>query len=204
MFITRLHDRLGETQYTDMLTGEEKVTSMWMRNVGGHNRFTDGSGQLKTNANRYVLQLGGDLAQWSSDGLDRWHLGAMAGYANQKSKTRNSYTGYSSRGQVDGYSVGLYATWYANEADKTGTYLDSWVLYNWFDNTVSGEHLASENYKSDGITASVEGGYSFLVGESENKTYWINRKRRLSGWTCRPIHTVSTTGRWLKTKLTAT
>lgn len=179
MFITRLHDRLGETQYTDMLTGEEKVTSMWMRNVGGHNRFTDGSGQLKTNANRYVLQLGGDLAQWSSDGLDRWHLGAMAGYANQKSKTRNSYTGYSSRGQVDGYSVGLYATWYANEADKTGTYLDSWVLYNWFDNTVSGEHLASENYKSDGITASVEGGYSFLVGESENKTYWIQPKAQV-------------------------
>lgn len=179
MFITRLHDRLGETQYTDMLTGEEKVTTMWMRNVGGHNRFTDGSGQLKTNANRYVLQLGGDLAQWSSDGLDRWHLGAMAGYANQKSKTRNSYTGYSSRGQVDGYSVGLYATWYANEADKTGTYLDSWVLYNWFDNTVSGEHLASENYKSDGITASVEGGYSFLVGESENKTYWIQPKAQV-------------------------
>ncbi|MCO4161013.1 autotransporter outer membrane beta-barrel domain-containing protein [Citrobacter amalonaticus] len=179
MFITRLHDRLGETQYTDMLTGEEKVTTMWMRNVGGHNRFTDGSGQLKTTANRYVLQLGGDLAQWSSDGLDRWHLGAMAGYANQKSKTRNSYTGYASRGQVDGYSVGLYATWYANEADKTGTYLDSWVLYNWFDNTVSGDHLASENYKSDGITASVEGGYSFLVGESENKTYWIQPKAQV-------------------------
>lgn len=179
MFITRLHDRLGETQYTDMLTGEEKVTSMWMRNEGGHTRFTDGSGQLKTTANRYVLQLGGDLAQWSSDGLDRWHLGAMAGYANQKSKTRSNATGYASRGQVDGYSVGLYATWYANEADKTGTYLDSWVLYNWFDNTVRGDHLASESYKSDGITASVEGGYSFLVGESENKTYWIQPKAQV-------------------------
>lgn len=179
MFITRLHDRLGETQYTDVLTGEEKVTSMWMRNEGGHTRFDDASGQLKTTANRYVLQIGGDLAQWSSDGLDRWHLGAMAGYANQKSKTRNSQTGYASRGSVDGYSVGLYATWYANEADKTGTYLDSWVLYNWFDNTVRGDHLASESYKSDGITASVEGGYSFLVGESENATYWIQPKAQV-------------------------
>ncbi|WP_042292449.1 autotransporter outer membrane beta-barrel domain-containing protein [Citrobacter sedlakii] len=179
MFITRLHDRLGETQYTDVLTGEEKVTSMWMRNEGGHTRFDDASGQLKTTANRYVLQIGGDLAQWSSDGLDRWHLGAMAGYANQKSKTRNSQTGYASRGSVDGYSVGLYATWYANEADKTGTYLDSWVLYNWFDNTVRGDHLASESYKSDGITASVEGGYSFLFGESENATYWIQPKAQV-------------------------
>lgn len=31
MFITRLHDRLGETQYTDALTGEQRVTSLWMR-----------------------------------------------------------------------------------------------------------------------------------------------------------------------------
>ncbi len=38
MFNLRLYDRLGETQYTDALTGEQKVTSMWMRHVGGHNR----------------------------------------------------------------------------------------------------------------------------------------------------------------------
>lgn len=71
LFMTRLHDRLGETQYTDMLTGEKKVTSLWLRNVGAHTRFKDGSGQLKTQSNSYVMQLGGDLAQWSSDGLDR-------------------------------------------------------------------------------------------------------------------------------------
>ena len=180
LFITRLHDRLGETQYTDMLTGEQKVTSMWMRNVGGHMRFTDGSKQLKTQANRYVLQIGGDLAQWSSDGLDRWHLGVMAGYANQKSKTHNTHNGYASRGHVNGYSAGLYATWYANEADKTGTYLDSWVLYNWFDNTVQGDHLASEKYKSDGITASIEGGYTFLIGESERTSYWLQPKAQVT------------------------
>lgn len=180
LFITRLHDRLGETQYTDILTGEQKVTSMWMRNVGGHMRFTDGSKQLKTQANRYVLQIGGDLAQWSSDGLDRWHLGVMAGYANQKSKTHNTHNGYASRGHVNGYSAGVYATWYANEADKTGTYLDSWVLYNWFDNTVQGDHLASEKYKSDGITASIEGGYTFLIGESERTSYWLQPKAQVT------------------------
>lgn len=176
MFMTRLHDRLGETQYTDMLTGEEKVTSLWMRNVGGHTRFRDGSGQLKTTANRYVLQLGGDVAQWSTDGLDRWHLGLMAGYGNSQSRSASSLTGYHSRGEVNGYSVGLYGTWYANDADKSGTYVDSWMLYNWFDNKVMGQDQATENYHSSGVTASVEAGYSVKVGERGRNSYWLQPK----------------------------
>lgn len=179
LFMTRLHDRLGETQYTDMLTGEKKVTSLWLRNVGAHTRFKDGSGQLKTQSNSYVMQLGGDLAQWSSDGLDRWHLGAMAGYANSQSRTQSSLTGYYSRGQVTGYSVGLYGTWYANEADKSGTYVDTWALYNWFDNKVMGQEQATEKYKSSGITASVEAGYSFKLGESERNSYWLQPKAQV-------------------------
>ncbi|HHJ4385061.1 TPA: intestinal colonization autotransporter adhesin MisL [Citrobacter freundii] len=179
LFMTRLHDRLGETQYIDMLTGEKKVTSMWMRNVGAHTRFKDGSGQLKTQSNSYVLQLGGDLAQWSSDGLDRWHIGAMAGYANSQNRTQSSLTGYHSRGQVTGYSVGLYGTWYANDADKTGTYVDTWMLYNWFDNKVMGQEQAAEKYKSSGITASVEAGYSFKLGENERNSYWLQPKAQV-------------------------
>jgi autotransporter family porin len=61
LFTTRLYDLIGETQYTDALTGEKKATSMWVRNEGGHNRSRDSSGQLKTQANRYVLQIGGIL-----------------------------------------------------------------------------------------------------------------------------------------------
>lgn len=179
LFMTRLHDRLGETQFVDMLTGEKKVTSLWMRNVGAHTRFKDGSGQLKTQSNSYVMQLGGDLAQWSSDGLDRWHLGAMAGYANSQNRTQSSLTGYHSRGQVTGYSVGLYGTWYANDADKTGTYVDTWALYNWFDNKVMGQEQAAEKYKSSGITASVEAGYSFKLGESERNSYWLQPKAQV-------------------------
>lgn len=179
LFMTRLHDRLGETQYIDMLTGEKKVTSMWMRNVGAHTRFKDGSEQLKTQSNSYVLQLGGDLAQRSHDGLDRWHIGAMAGYANSQNRTQSSLTGYHSRGQVTGYSVGLYGTWYANDADKTGTYVDTWMLYNWFDNKVMGQEQATEKYKSSGITASVEAGYSFKLGENERNSYWLQPKAQV-------------------------
>ncbi|MBE0127095.1 autotransporter outer membrane beta-barrel domain-containing protein [Citrobacter amalonaticus] len=181
LFTTRLHDRLGETQYTDALTGEQKVTSLWMRHIGGHNRFKDGSGQISTQSNRYVMQLGGDIAQWSTDGLDRWHLGLMAGYANSKSRSHSSLTGYTSRGEVSGYSAGLYGTWYANDADKTGAYVDGWMLYNWFDNTVSGQGLASEKYDSDGITASVETGYTWKLAElSERNALYIQPKAQIT------------------------
>lgn len=179
LFISRLHDRPGETQYTDVLTGEKKTTSMWIRNVGIHTRFHDSSEQLKTQSNNYVLQMGGDLAQWSSDGLDRWHLGLMAGYANSRSRTTSTLNNHNSRGKVDGYSVGLYGTWYENELDKSGSYVDTWMLYNWFDNTVDGQYQASEAYKSKGITAAVEAGYSLKVGESQHLTYWIQPKAQV-------------------------
>ncbi|KKF38738.1 autotransporter outer membrane beta-barrel domain-containing protein [Hafnia alvei] len=180
LFTTRLHDRLGETQYTDVLTGEEKVTSMWLRQIGGRNNFKDSSGQLKTSTNRYVMQLGGDIAQWSTDGLDRWHLGLMAGYANAKSHTHSNKSRHDSRSSIDGYSIGAYGTWYNNDADKTGLYVDTWLLYNWFKNSVNGDDLPSESYDSSGFTGSVESGYTFKVRESERRKVFIQPKAQLT------------------------
>ncbi|CQI88276.1 autotransporter protein [Yersinia rohdei] len=182
MFVTRLHDRLGETQYIDVLTGEQKVTSLWLRNEGGHNRSRDSQDQLHTQSNRYVMQLGGDIAQWSHNGADRFHLGLMAGYGNSKSTTESRLSGYSARASVEGYSTGVYGTWYANSADKTGLYVDSWAQYSWFNNTVNGQELATEEYKSKGATASVESGYTFKVGENtaKNASYFIQPKAQVT------------------------
>ncbi|WP_414826161.1 autotransporter outer membrane beta-barrel domain-containing protein [Yersinia frederiksenii] len=182
LFVTRLHYRLGETQYIDVLTGEQKVTSLWLRNEGGHNRSRDSQDQLRTQSNRYVMQLGGDIAQWSHNGADRFHLGLMAGYGNSKSTSESRLSGYSARASVDGYSTGVYGTWYANSADKTGLYVDSWAQYSWFNNTVNGQDLAAEEYKSKGVTASVESGYTFKVGENtaKNATYFIQPKAQVT------------------------
>ncbi|WP_283666582.1 autotransporter outer membrane beta-barrel domain-containing protein [Escherichia coli] len=38
-------------------------------------------------------------------------------------------------------------------------YVDSWMQYSWFDNTVKGEGLAEEKYDSNGLMASLETGY---------------------------------------------
>jgi autotransporter family porin len=185
LFSHRLHDRLGEPQYTDSLRSQDSATSMWMRHVGGHERSSAGDGQLKTQANRYVLQLGGDLAQWSSNAQDRWHLGVMAGYANQHSNTQSNRVGYKSDGRISGYSAGLYATWYQNDADKTGAYVDSWALYNWFDNSVSSNNRSDDDYHSRGVTASIEGGYTFEAGtfsgsEGTLNTWYIQPQAQIT------------------------
>lgn len=165
MFVTRLHERLGPVQYTDVMTGEKRNTSMWMRHEGGHNRWRDGKGQLKTQGNRYVVQLGGDIAQWGWGETDRWHLGVMAGYGNDHNNTDSVRTGYRSKGSVNGYSTGLYATWFANDETRNGAYLDTWAQYGWFDNHVKGDGLPGESWKSKGLTASLETGYTRKAGE---------------------------------------
>lgn len=181
MFSMTLHDRLGETHYVDPFTGEEKVTSLWLRQVGGHQRSHDDSGQNNTQANRYVAQLGGDIAQWSRSGEDRYHFGVMGGYASQHSNTRNHHTGYSADGSVHGYSAGIYGTWFENNDEKTGGYVDSWALYNRFDNGVSTKDVGSESYRSGGVTASVESGYTWKTGEkNDHESYYLQPQAQLT------------------------
>jgi autotransporter family porin len=166
MFLTTLHDRAGENRYMNTLNTDGSVSSLWLRQVGGHNQFHDGSGQLRTTGNTYVAQLGGDLTQWSSNDRDRFHLGVMAGYGNNHNNTHSTVSGHGSKGSVDGYSVGMYGTWYQNDQADTGAWVDGQLMYSWFNNHVNGEGISEESYKSKGLTASVETGYTFALGES--------------------------------------
>ena len=168
IFTSSLADRQGNTHYRDPLTGEEKMTSMWMRNIGGHSSWHSTSGQLKTQSNQYVLQLGGDIGKWTISGKDSLTLGVMTGYANNKSKTRSSVSGYSSKGSVNGYSVGLYGTWYSDAATKSGIFVDTWAQYNWFNNSVKGNSLSNESYHSKGLTASVETGFALKISDFDS------------------------------------
>lgn len=181
LFTTSQDDRVGETRYIDPITGEARSTSLWLRNVGVHNRSNDSSGQLKTTSNRYVMQLGGDVGQWTSNGDDRFNLGVMGGYANAQSNTHSKVTGFGSKGEIHGYSAGVYGGWQQDNVAKTGAYLDSWALYNWFDNSVKGDDIGEESYKSKGITASVEGGYTFKLGEqSARQSYYLQPKAQVT------------------------
>ncbi|WP_162473643.1 autotransporter outer membrane beta-barrel domain-containing protein [Serratia microhaemolytica] len=170
LLTSRVGDRLGDTAYLNPLSAEGSVSSMWLRTEAGQNRSRDQSGQINSEADRYLLQLGGNLVQWQQQGVGQFNLGVMAGYAHSKSRSDSDISGYRADGKVEGYGVGLYATWYAQHSDHLGWYLDSWAQYNRFDNTVSGQGLAEEKYKSKGVTAALEGGYTFKVAENGAKS----------------------------------
>ncbi|WP_413676870.1 autotransporter outer membrane beta-barrel domain-containing protein [Pantoea dispersa] len=181
LFATSMDDRPGVTQYTDA-NGRQQHTRLWLRNSGGHNHQKDSSGQLKTDTNRYALQLGGDLATGTLRGTDSLRLGAMAGYGNAQSKSRSVVSGYQARGQVHGYNLGVYGTWQQNAAARSGAFIDSTLSYSWFDNSIKGEDIGEESYKSKGILASLAGGYSAEVAKiTESTGFWL-RPQAMLNW----------------------
>ncbi|MGP2504108.1 autotransporter outer membrane beta-barrel domain-containing protein [Pantoea ananatis] len=163
LFDLSMRDRSGETRYTDPVTGENRTTSLWMRNLGSHEETSMADGQNRTQTNRYVLQLGGDVIQGSTNGTDALHAGLMGGYGRADSSSHNVLTDRDAKGSVSGYSAGVYGTWYQNAQAKTGAWADTWAQYNWFRNEVSGDMLQTERYNIKGIKASVEGGYAWQV-----------------------------------------
>ncbi|WP_190289172.1 MULTISPECIES: autotransporter outer membrane beta-barrel domain-containing protein [unclassified Pantoea] len=172
LFDTRMSDRQG-TRYLDPLTGKEQYTSLWLRVSGDHNRLNAGGGQLSTRANSVVTMLGGDVMA-----TDKARLGVMAGYGNSKSNTRSDITGYRAKGQINGYTAGLYGTWFAEGTDEKGLWADSTLQYSWFNNSVDGEDEAGESYKSKGLSASLSTGYVIPLGEGERKVFFLQPQAR--------------------------
>ncbi|MGL5965692.1 MAG: autotransporter outer membrane beta-barrel domain-containing protein [Kluyvera sp.] len=173
LFNLTLDDREGGTEYLDPVTGQRRYSKLWLRQEGGQTRFNSGSNQLKTQANRYVVQLGDELIHGAFGDLDRWDVGIMAGYANQHANTDSSLTGYRSQSEINGYSTGLYGTWFENAQAKTGLYADSWIQYSWFNNEVDGKDQAKASYKSRGFTASLETGYIASLAQFQHSELYV-------------------------------
>ncbi|WP_162473642.1 autotransporter outer membrane beta-barrel domain-containing protein [Serratia microhaemolytica] len=179
----RLQDRLGQMPHLLAKKSDSSIASMWLRTKTGQTRSHDDSGQVKMRTDRYLVQLGGNIFQWVPSNAGKLNLGVMAGYGSSKSSNTANLTGYKADGKVDGYSVGLYATWYARGINQSGWYADTSLQYSWFDNKVSGQGLAEESYKSKGFTAAIEGGYAFKLLESGARNFsWFVQPQAQLVW----------------------
>lgn len=178
--------RLQDSETDNAQQGNTAESSMWMHQAGTRNRSRDGSGQLRTASTQYVVMLGGDLVQWSDDRQGRGRAGVMAGYGNNHSNTHSDISGYDADGRVNGYTAGVYGTWYADDVDKTGLYIGSWAQYSWFTNSVSGEELSGESYQAKGVSASVETAWNWKAAEfsasNGSRTIWHIQPQAQAIW----------------------
>ncbi len=167
LFAQTLHERLGEPQYTEDMRKDDDVLidSFWLRGVG---RFVDvdphGAFTFDANTTMWLIQGGGEVAQWSIfDEDDRLHLGGMVGYGQAVTEVRSVGSPYQARGRAEGIGFGPYATWYENDADKLGLYVDAWAQFAHIDQTVNGQELPDVKYDARVLIASLESGYAFML-----------------------------------------
>lgn len=189
MFLHSLHDRLGEPQFADALKAETagKETSLWVRVAGSHINSSAADGHIGLDTDTSLVQLGGDLARWSGNGNDRWHVGLMGAYGKSDVDANSSHGLFTENnikrtasGSVEGYSVGAYATWFGNKDKPTGPYVDTWAQYAWYDNKVQGNGFKEQSYDSTGWTVSVESGYAFVAHDGANRQLMIEPQAQVA------------------------
>lgn len=171
LFMHSLHDRLGEPQFYQNYRAEDKaVPAMWLRAVSGRTKNETAGGLMTQTSDETLLHLGGEVANWTGNGDDRYHLGVMGAYGRSEAKTTSKATGTKVDSKVDGYGVGAYLTWYGEPAAVEGWYSDLWGMYNWFNNETEG----SDKYNSSSWTVSFESGYELRLNELTDSRYdWM-------------------------------
>ncbi|MNV60225.1 Outer membrane protein IcsA autotransporter precursor [compost metagenome] len=97
----------------------------------------------------------------------------MGGQGRTRNNTTSRMTGYSARGDVTGTSLGVYGTWLQNAATGSGFYVDSWLQYGRFRNSVQGDGLQKERYRSHSWTGSAEIGYAVSLQQNDSRAIYL-------------------------------
>ncbi|WP_174348848.1 autotransporter outer membrane beta-barrel domain-containing protein [Lelliottia aquatilis] len=191
MPVHTLHERQGQApRMTGKNLEESSDAAMWLRLSGARSKRS-GSGGMNIDADDYLLHLGSDILRFSDGDDGSMRLGLMGMWGNSSATASNG--DLSARGDVDGYNVGLYATWYGHQDILSGPYADIWLLQGMYKNQVKGDGLASESYRSKTLTGSLESGYSFMVRDSGMTQLYLEPQAQLimQHYTA-PDHTEST------------
>lgn len=163
MFIHKRDDR------DQLMLRDADDLNTWMYVKGEYNDGNFADSNLKYKIRSAVVQLGSDfLSKDLSTGT--LHSGFMlgAGYSDTTADARHNSR--SADGRVNGYNVGVYATWQEDQKLRLGSYIDSWASYSWYNSQVNGDDMPGEKYDSQGYAASLEVGHAWLVPSEKART----------------------------------
>ena len=169
LFDLSLHDRVGNRDWINPITGEKQTTSLWMHHTMSHERFRDSTAQLRMRTTSNTTMLGGDLVQFTTGDTGLAYAGLMGGYGSMDTKSRSKVTHLHSKAETDAWGVGAYAGWKANSDGQTGPYVDGWVMFTHASSDVTGVDQNTEDVKGQGLSASLETGWGFKVGSVATK-----------------------------------
>jgi len=168
MFVHRLADRTVAQSSAGQAAPVGASRQLWARTEGTrHTGMKLQQGQVSIDTDTAMLQMGADLLSTRLGQQGVLKAGVMAGAGDARTHATSQLihpgTGMAmrvdARGKVTGYSVGIYATAYADDATRLGAYADSWLQFGRYSNEINSE-LGSARYRSNTWTASVEAGYA--------------------------------------------
>lgn len=155
MFRHSLHDRSGDPASA---AGAGSDATAWVhvrsRQPDSHDRARQV--QVDSEINSVLLGVG---RRFEANTGGELQIGAMLGHGRARTDSRSQLTGYTAHGVVNGSTAGLYATWLQDAQMHGGAYVDGWLQYGRFRNSVQGEGLQQERYRSRSWTGSGEAGY---------------------------------------------
>ncbi|EPQ6906921.1 autotransporter outer membrane beta-barrel domain-containing protein [Citrobacter freundii] len=146
---------------------------LWLRVKGGNTDSTAADGNVDMDSDYVQFQLGGDIATWNN-GQQSLTLGLMGSYINGSTDSTGNRgadgSQFSATGDIDGYNLGVYATWYADAMHHRGWYVDSWYQYGFYDNSVENGDAGTTHYDSTANALSLESGYRYTVDFTSNQS----------------------------------
>ncbi|ECM8229908.1 fibronectin-binding autotransporter adhesin ShdA [Salmonella enterica subsp. enterica serovar Kentucky] len=147
--------------------------SVWARFKAGKAESEAVSGNIDMDSNYSQFQLGGDILAWGN-GQQSVTVGIMASYINADTDSTGNRgadgSQFTSSANVDGYNLGVYATWFADAQTHSGAYVDSWYQYGFYNNSVESGDAGSESYDSTANAVSLETGYRYDIALSNGNT----------------------------------
>ncbi|MFO6298606.1 autotransporter family protein [Rahnella selenatireducens] len=161
VFLTTMHDRNGENRET-----WEESAAGWAHFDAGRVNSRAAGDNISLGSNTAVLRAGTDIYRHDF-GDQQVRAGLMTGYADADTDSSAKNVSGNAKSNLKGYSFGAYGTWYGGAAgQKTGPYVDSWIQYGTFHNTVNGDDLAEEKYDSHNWVGSLEAGYDLSLSNN--------------------------------------
>ncbi|WP_274922514.1 autotransporter outer membrane beta-barrel domain-containing protein [Citrobacter youngae] len=140
--------------------------SVWARFKAGSADSQAAGGNVDIDNNYSQFQLGGDVLTWHGE-EQSLTAGVMGSYINADTDSTGNRgadgSRFSANGNVKGYNLGIYATWFANAKTHNGAYVDSWYQYGTYSNHVDDGDVGSQDYDSTANAVSMEMGYRYDI-----------------------------------------